>query len=185
MYTGRKLWEVELSDEPRDRQGIRYSRHREWGPRPSLAPSTELVVLPDAIYLGSGTSCRVFDPATGQPTGRIDLPTDLGTPWANLRVCDDYLVGSSGPHVLCVNRRTGQLLWRVEAARSSLYLAVGNGKVFCAELANPQRGEDETRDGCIFAVSLASGERLWQRPGGAPTEQDRRRRTCPNGRLRL
>jgi outer membrane protein assembly factor BamB len=167
VYTGRKLWEVELSGEPQDRQGMRYSRHREWGPRPSLAPSTELVVLPDAIYLGSGTSCRVFDPATGQPTGRIELPADLGTPWANLRVCDDYLVGSSGPHVLCVNRRTGQLAWRVEAARSSLYLAVGNGKVFCAELANPQRGEDETRDGSIFAVSLASGERLWQRPGGA------------------
>ena len=41
-------------------------------------------------------SCRVFDPATGKQTGRIALPEDLNTPWANLRVCDDYLVGSSG-----------------------------------------------------------------------------------------
>ena len=139
----------------------------EWGPLASLSPTTELVVVEDAIYLGDGTSCLVFDPATGKPTGRIDLPEDLDTPWANLRVCDDYLVGSSGRHVLCVNRRTGKLLWRVEAARASLYLAVGGSKVFCAELANPQRGEDETRDGSMFALNLATGERVWQRAGGA------------------
>jgi len=126
-----------------------------------------LVAVQDAIYLGNGTSCQVFDPATGKPTGRIDLPEDLATPWANLRVCDDYLVGSSGRHVLCVNRLTGKLLWRVEAARPALYLAVGGNKVFCAELANPNRGEDETRDGSIFALNLATGQRLWQRAGGA------------------
>jgi len=167
VYTGRKLWEVELSDQVRDRRRIRYARHREWGPPPSLPPTTELVAVQDAIYLGNGTSCQVFDPATGKPTGRIDLPEDLATPWANLRVCDDYLVGSSGRHVLCVNRLTGKLLWRVEAARPALYLAVGGNKVFCAELANPNRGEDETRDGSIFALNLATGQRLWQRAGGA------------------
>ena len=156
-----------LSDEPLDRRSIRYARHREWGPRPSLSPTTELVVVEDAIYLGNGTSCQVFDPATGKPTGRIDVPEGIETPWANLRVSGDYLVGSSGRHVLCVNRRTGKLLWRVEAARAALYLAVGGNKVFCAELANPQRGEDETRDGSIFALNLATGERLWQRAGGA------------------
>ena len=40
----------------------------------SLAPTTELVVVEDAIYLSEGTSCLVFDPATGEPTGHIDLP---------------------------------------------------------------------------------------------------------------
>jgi len=167
VYTGRRLWEVELSDEALDRRGIRYTRHREWGPRPSLSPTTELVAVEDAIYVGNGTSCLMFDPATGKPTGHIGLPEDLATPWANLRVCDDYLVGTSGQHVLCIHRRTGKLVWRVEAARSSLYLAVGGNKVFCTELVNPQRGEDETRDGSMFALNLATGERLWQRPGGA------------------
>ena len=42
-----------------------------------------------------------------------------------------------------------------------------DSKVFCAELADPQRGEDETRDGSIFALNLATGERVWQRAGGA------------------
>ncbi|MDZ7615400.1 MAG: hypothetical protein U1E05_00260, partial [Patescibacteria group bacterium] len=72
-----------------------------------------------------------------------------------------------GQHVLCLNRRTKELLWRVEAARSSLYLAVGGDKVFCSELANPHRGEDATRDGRIFALDLATGKQLWQRAGGA------------------
>lgn len=167
VYTGRKLWEVELSDEPIDRRQSRYSLHREWGPSPSLSPTTELVVLEDAIYLADGTRCRVFDPATGKPTGHVDVPEGLDTPWANLRICDDYLVGSSGRHVLCLNRRTGKLLWRVETARAALDLAVGGSKVFCAELTDPRRGEDETRDGSIFALNLATGERLWQRAGGA------------------
>ena len=117
--------------------------------------------------MGNGTSCQVFDPVTGKLTTRLDLPEDLKTPWANLRVCDDYLVGSSGRHVLCVDRRTASVLWRIEAARAALCLAVGGGKVFCAELADPRRGEDESRDGSTFALELATGQRVWQRAGGA------------------
>jgi len=66
-----------------------------------------------------------------------------------------------------MDRRTGKLVWRMEAARSPLYLAVGGNKVFCSELANPQRGENEGRDGKIIALNLATGERLWERAGGA------------------
>jgi hypothetical protein len=73
-----------------------------------------------------------------------------------------------------VNRRTGKLLWRYEAARTSLYLAAGGNMVLCSELAAPERGEDEARDGSIVALKLASGERLWQRPGGT------RFRYCPS-----
>lgn len=172
VYTGRKLWEVEVSvgvkplADPLARQAVRYGRHREWGPRPSLSPGTQLVAVEDAIYLSEGTSCLVFDSATGQPSGSIRLPEDLETPWSNLRVFDDDLVGSSGRHVLCMDRRTGALRWRVEAARAALSLAVGGDKVFCAEVADPRRGEDETRDGSLFALSIATGERMWQRAGG-------------------
>jgi len=166
VFTGRLMWEVELSEESLDRQHLRYARHRQWGPGPSLSPTTELVAIEDAIYLSDGATCRVFDPATGKPVSRIDVPDLLDTPWANLRISGDYLVGSSGQHVLCVARRTRKLVWRMEAARSPLYLAVGGNKVFCSELANPQRGENEARDGKIVALNLATGERLWERAGG-------------------
>jgi hypothetical protein len=101
--------------------------------------------------MSEGTTCLVFDPATGQVTGRIGLPDGLESPWANLRVDGDYLVGSSGPHVLCMDRRTGDLRWRFQASRSSLSLAVGDGRVFCAEVADQRRGENEARDGSLMA----------------------------------
>ncbi|MHB8866962.1 MAG: outer membrane protein assembly factor BamB family protein [Pirellulaceae bacterium] len=173
VYTGRELWEVEVPlsatprRDPQARDAVRYARHRQWGPPASLVPTTQLVVIEDAIYLSEGTRCLVLDPATGEPTGHIDLPADLETPWANLRICDDYLVGSSGPHLLCVHRGTGALAWRVEVARDAMSVALGGEKVFCAELADPRRGEDQSRDGSMFALNIATGERVWQKPGGA------------------
>ena len=173
VYTGRKLWEVEvpfgakpLSD-PSAREAVRYARHRQWGPKASIPSNVELVVIDEAIYLSAGPSCLVFDPATGKATGQIDLSEDLKTPWAHLRVCGDCLVGSSGNHVVCVDRRTGKMQWRVETTRAALSLAVGGDKVFCAELTDPRRGEEETRDGSMFALNIATGERVWQREGGA------------------
>ncbi len=173
VYTGRQLWQVEVPlgvkplTAPVARDAVRYARHRQWGPPASLAATTQLVAIEDAIYVSAGTSCLVFDPATGEPAGHIDLPEALKTPWANLRVYGDHLVGSSGPHVLCMHRRTGELLWRVETKRTALSLAVGGNKVFCAEIADPRRGEDETRDGSMFALNVATGERIWKRVGGA------------------
>jgi hypothetical protein len=153
--------------DPNAREAVRYARHRQWGPPASLAPITQLVAIEDAIYLSAGTSCLVFDPATGQRVGRIDLPEDLKTPWANLRVYGDYLVGSSGANVLCVHRRSGKVLWRAETTRAALSLAVGRDKVFCTELTIPRRSEDELREGSMFALDVATGERVWQRAGGA------------------
>ena len=167
VFTGRLMWEVDLAEKSLDWQGIRYARHRQWGPRASLSPTAELVAVEDAIYLSDGANCLMFDGATGKLARRIPLPDDLDEPWGNLRISGDYLVGSSGHTVLCMDRRSGKLVWRVEASRSPLYLAAGGNKLFCSELANPRRGENETSGGKIFALNLATGERLWERPGGA------------------
>ncbi|TVS08805.1 MAG: hypothetical protein EA424_28130, partial [Planctomycetaceae bacterium] len=168
VYTGRRLWEtpLEIGLVPVTEEERRLA-HR-WPSRPrSLSPATELVAVQDAIYLSDGRQILVLDPATGQPSGNIELPESLQTRWANLRVHEDYLVGSSGAHIVCLNRHTRELLWQVEAARTALSLAVGGDRVFCGEIADPRRGEDETRDGRLFALDIATGERLWQREGGA------------------
>ncbi len=173
VYTGRKLWEVgvpiglEPRDEPLARQVVRESRRPIWGPSESLSRATQMVVLDDAIYVSDGTVCMVFDAATGELSGAIELPEGLKAQWTNLRVSGDFLVGTSGRHLLCVNRHTGELLWDMEFARSRLSLAVGNGNVFCAEVANLRRGEDETRDGSMRALDLATGDLVWEREGGA------------------
>jgi outer membrane protein assembly factor BamB len=173
VYTGRKLWETSMDiglkplDDASDRQAVRYQRHRQWGPSPSLEPTTQLVAVDDTIYVSQGTVCQVLDPSTGERIRSIPLPEGLDAPWANLRVTGNYLVGTSGPHVLCMDRRTGDLRWRFQASRTSLSLAVSDHRVFCAEVADQRRGESESRDGTLMALDIATGERLWQRGGGA------------------
>ena len=174
VYTGRTLWETEVPigvkplAQGRARDAVRLQRQRRWSPPAGLSPATELVALEDAIYLSEGTTCLVLDAATGQFAGRIQLPDDLDEPWANLRVTGSHLVGTSGRHLLCVDRHTAEVRWNVEMARSDLSVAVGGGKVFCAELANLRRGEDETSDGSTRALDIATGEIVWKRDGGAP-----------------
>jgi hypothetical protein len=121
----------------------------------------------DAIYLSDGRQILALNPVTGQPSGNIELPEGLEANWADLRVDGEYLVGSSGAHIVCLNRHNHELLWQFEAARTALSLAVGGDRVFVGEIADPRRGEDETRDGRLLALDIATGERLWQREGGA------------------
>ncbi len=166
VYTGRTLWEVELPNAPANRTLARYAWHRQWGPQANLAPSTELVALDDAIYLSNGSELLVWDAATGKQTRRIVLPSDLKAPWTNLRVVHDYCVGSSGRTVVCVQRHSGQLLWRFDAASEPLYLAVGGDRVFCGEVGPSSSKNDDARQRSLFALNLASGELIWRRAGG-------------------
>ncbi len=172
VYTGRELWQLDVRgdleplDDPSGRDAVRQARHLQWGPSPTVPATTELVAVEDAIYLSDGTTCRVIDPAKGQVVGQIGLPEELETPWSNLRVQGEFLLGTRGPHVLCFNRHSGELQWRREADRAALSLAVSGDRVFLAELANVRRGEDEATGGSTRALQLDTGELLWQRPGG-------------------
>ena len=133
-----------------------------------LMPQGYLAIVGDRLIVPCGTQLPAFfDLKTGKQTGRIDLPKHLETPWTNLRLSDDYLLGNSGPQIVCVQRRTGEMLWTAKAARAELSLAVGGNKVFCAELPDPRRGENEARDGSMFALNIATGERVWQKASSA------------------
>jgi len=146
VYTGRPLWEASL-------------------PFPAT-PNDQFVARDDAIYVSGGATCLVLDPATGHKSGQIDLPAGLTAAWSNLRVWQDYLVGQSGKHLVCLDRHSGQLKWKFECGRPALSIAVGGGKVFCAELINKARGETD-HDGATRALAIDTGKLLWQVPGGS------------------
>ncbi len=183
VYTGRTLWEIEVpmgAEAFPDDPAVRETAHRHGGPQfqregpldrlpPLLDATTQLVVVEDAIFVTKGSVCRVYDPATGEPAQRhrIDLPGDGGAQWNALRVWRDYLVGGSENLLFVVDRRTGEPIWQVEFDRRGFSLAVGGGKVFCAELVSPRRGEDPAKDGMTRAFDIATGELVWSRKGGA------------------
>lgn len=147
VFTGRTLWET--------------------SPPFSHSPNDQMVAAEDAIYLTGGKTCCVLDPATGREVARIELPSGLTAPWSNLRVWKDFLVGQSGQHLVCVNRLSGQVTWQFQCGRPHLSVAVGGGKVFCAELLLKRRGESETQESKTRALDLATGKVLWEMPGGS------------------
>ena len=153
VFTGRRLWEASL-------------------PFPHSA-NDQVVALEDAIYVTGGRTCLVLNPATGRKSGQVDLPAELTGAWSNLRVWQDYLVAKTGKHVVCINRRSGRVAWTFECGRPNLSVAVGGGKVFCAELANKRRGETETEDARTRALDVATGELLWEIPGGSEVRYGR------------
>ena len=148
VFTGRRLWETPLP----------------WRP----TATDQMVVAEDAIYVASAKTCLVFDPETGRKTAQFDLPADLTGTWTNLRVWQGQLVGQCGEHLVCVDRRNGQVTWKHQCARAKLSLAVGGGKVFCSEV-NDKRflATAEKEDFAAFALDVASGKLLWQVPGGS------------------
>ena len=147
VYTGRHLWEAAVLPSP-DADG-------------------GMVAVEDAIYLASGRSCFVLDPATGRKSGQIDLPDGVEGRWTSLRVAGDHLVGASDKHLVAMNRHSGQLLWKHPCDRTVGSIALGGGKVFAADFVNRRRGEPEpdTSGMTAQAFDAQTGRPLWQIPG--------------------
>ena len=149
VFTGRRLWQKSL----------------ELGP---VSPG-ELVAVDDAVYITGGTTCREFDPGTGHHRRDIHAPTGTTGSWANVRVWKLFLVGTLGKSLVCLNRKTGKMLWTYECGRAGLSTSVGRNKVFCSELTNRRRGEVAGQPGRnIRAFDIRTGKLLWKVADGSP-----------------
>jgi hypothetical protein len=126
-----------------------------------------MVTTDDAVYVTGGRDCVVLDPQTGRQTWRISLPAGLDGAWSNLHVWKNYLVARSGRHLFCVNLRTGKDLWRYELGRPNVSVAAGGGRVYCAELRNPRRPQAEGQAPRMRALTIKTGELLWEAQGGS------------------
>ncbi|MFP6904763.1 MAG: PQQ-binding-like beta-propeller repeat protein [Verrucomicrobiota bacterium] len=150
VFTGRRLWER---------------------PMPQAGGANEVgefVALDDAIYVAAGRSCIVLDTASGMQRASFPMPETIDGSLVHLRLWKDGLIGQLGKHVICLDRQTGKLRWFFEAARAQLSLAVGGNRVYISELINPRRGETIRKSGMkIHALDIATGQSLWQIPGGA------------------
>ncbi|NQU23434.1 MAG: PQQ-binding-like beta-propeller repeat protein [Candidatus Nealsonbacteria bacterium] len=158
VFTGRRLWEIPL---PFSVGALRRG---------------DIVAADDGVYVTGGNTCAVFNPADGKELRRIKLPDVVTLPaaggWTNLRVAGDHLVATSGANVVCVDRRSGQPLWQFRAKKNRLGLALGGGKVFCAELPAPADRQGRRPPGDksrTLALDVNSGKLLWEMPqGGVP-----------------
>ncbi len=147
VFTGRQLWQVSLPS--------------------TVRQGSDFVAADDGVFVTDRRTILVLEPVKGQISRRIVLPDDLPQPWSDIHVLDEYLVGTSGKHLVCINHQTGELVWKYECGRANLSFALGNGNVFCAELINKRRGETD-KDGKTRAFDIASGELLWEVASSTP-----------------
>jgi outer membrane protein assembly factor BamB len=149
VYTGRHLWDAPLP--------------------PSHGSASAIVALDDAIYMTSGPSCVVLDPATGEQTAKFGLPDDMKGNLAEIRIEGDYLVGTCAKNLICMNRHDGRLLWKHQRDKRVGSLALGGGRVFVADFVDRRRNAPKPDMSTITAQAfdMATGERLWQITGVA------------------
>jgi len=171
IYTGRLLWQVSLDES--DKTKSRRKSHM-ITQRPTAA---NFAAAEDSLYVVCNGTCLRLDPATGSKLGDIGIPTELtgdnGATWQEVRVWGDYLIGASGKHLLCMDRHSGQELWRFQSRQDRFSFAVGAGKVFCVDYWLPvhrRRGEPKTERSTIFALDTHSGDLLWQITANTPAE---------------
>ena len=151
VFTGRHLWKATIPG--------RFGR----------AP--EFVAVDDAIYIPLGRTCLVLDPVTGKKRHELTIPAKLakeaGAGWKQLRVDGDYFVATLGRHVVCLNRKTGKLLWSYRAQHDRLSVSLGDGRAFCAEirkLSRKPRPNELKAKPLTQAFDLKTGKVLWKIP---------------------
>jgi len=171
IYTGRRLWQVELPKTVK----TKYRRRGHMVTQREIADN--FIATDDALYVISKRDCLLLDPATGAEKGRIRIPEELAAHggWSAVRIRREHLFASIGGHLCCLDRHSGALVWKVKSSRGQFRFAVGPDRVFCADYQprlGRRRGENAEGDltTTIRALAAATGRTLWDATATVPED---------------
>jgi hypothetical protein len=186
VYTGRVIWRKELpqldtfgmyydgSFDPdiydRSYNQVHIPGANAWG--------SNFVAAHDRLYLITGQTCLVMDPATGDTLHewRLKEKHDIGVPhWGYISVYKDLLIAATAPlhitkegkqwmlqfnnrfatgsrYITVLDRHTGKVLWERQAACNFRHntLIAGDDKVFCIDGLSPSNMDFMERRGISF-----------------------------------
>jgi outer membrane protein assembly factor BamB len=135
IYTGRHLW------------------------KKTVKLLSEFAVTEDSVYAVAAGNCVRLNASTGE-----QLAVFSGG-WHEVRVRGDSLVGTAGKSLVCLDRRSGAMRWKLAAQRDGFSFAVGSDRVFCVDywrLEHRRKDDPKTQEAEIAALKLGSGEALWR-----------------------
>jgi outer membrane protein assembly factor BamB len=147
VYTGRPLWTVTLPGTEADpkRRKISYA------------------AAADGLYVSAGDACHRLDPATGKLVAEFRSSDPGAIAWREIRVFGDSLLCVTANGVLCFDRNSGAARWQYSLSGTQGTCVVGDGRVFCAEIAKVDRSEKVIKaQGRLVALDAAGGKELWQ-----------------------
>ncbi len=139
IYTGRHLWKRTVN---------------------SLS---DIVAVGKNIYAISGKKCLYLDAETGERLDTFSSPA--GEAWGQIRISGDSLVGVTGKWLVCMDRNTGVLRWKVLSQRDGFNFALGTDKVFSVDywnFAHRKKEDPKSEEAEITAMNLENGNPLWK-----------------------
>jgi len=186
VYTGRVIWRKELPElntfnmyfdksfnpdlYDRSYNQLHIPGANAWG--------SNFVVAEDRLYLITGQTCLVLDPASGDTLHRWTLKekSDIGVPnWGYIGVYEDLLIAGIAPfhigkqdkqwflqfnhryatgsrYITVLNRYTGKLLWERKAVYNFRHntIIAGRDTVYCIDGLSPTKKAFMTRRGLSF-----------------------------------
>jgi outer membrane protein assembly factor BamB len=175
VYTGRVIWRKDLPE--LDTFGMYYDEsfkldiydrsYNQLHIPGANAWGANYVVTPDRLYLITGQTCLVMDPATGDTLHEWKLKEkpDIGVPnWGYIGVYKDLLIAGTAPfhiakedkkwimqfnhrfamgsrYITVLDRHTGKVLWERQAAHKFRHntIIAGCDKIFCIDGLSPAK----------------------------------------------
>ena len=150
IYTGRHLW------------------------KKTVRSLSEFAATEDSVYAVAAGNCVRLDAATGEQVAAF------GGGWHEVRVRGDSLVGTAGKSLVCLDRHSGAVRWKLAVQRDGFSFAVGSDRVFCVDywrLEHRRTDNPKTQEAEIAALKLGSGEVLWRIQATTPATALPRRKT--------
>ncbi|MFW6156085.1 MAG: PQQ-binding-like beta-propeller repeat protein, partial [Armatimonadota bacterium] len=160
-YTGQLLWSVSLEE---TEKAMRRKHHHM---RKQRAWAENFVATPDILYVVGNGTCVQISAISGERLGELVIPEGVGenATWREVYVSGDHLVGTAADQVVCINRHSGEELWRFGSEQDTFHLAMDDDTVFCVDYWLPdrlRRGDVRTEPSTITALDLGSGHVRWQ-----------------------
>ena len=164
VYTGNFLWQIEMP--MTQRVEWRYMDSRVY----SRPYDRNYIATPDTLYIIYEQEIHLISTATGEKQGAFTIPKELPSAtsdsiWTEVRLTGDRLCCAIGDTLVCLDRKTGELLWhRKSTLDGSTYALSDNALIGVDYIRPPGIYKAETaprKRSTLFQLALASGKQQW------------------------
>ena len=163
IYTGKFLWKESLPETPKSQRRRAYHRKfsRPW--------DDNILVQDDLLYVFNEGTCHLIDPVTGKDSGTLPLPKEYrgaqSASWREIRMYDGRLFANIGSDLFCLDRHSGEVLWKHEGQKQHVGFAIGGDRVYCIDYYPPlgsPSARGEKNEAALYAVRADDGKVLWR-----------------------
>ncbi len=164
VYTGNFLWQIEMP--MTQRVQWRYQDSRVY----SRPYERNYVTTPDTLYIIYEQEIHRVATTDGSKRGVLSIPKELAGAddaaiWTEVRLAGDCLYCVVKDTLACLDRKTGNVLWKRQSSLDGTAYAIGDGALYGVDYAAPPdvyKGETGPRkESLLFRLDPETGKQAW------------------------